>query len=542
MESLAENLRTMVRTPLADDHVRAIRRIADVATYEPGEMVAEVGDPMDRFVYIEEGEIEVVDPWTGERYLPSTLGPTQFMGEIAFLNGGTYSLPMRAAQKTRVLSVPRVDMLELMSRVPELSDHIITVFAARRRRQIEESDTSLKLIGADVDRNIRDIASFAARNRIPYQSIELESGEAEELVEACSLADHGPAVIFGRDRVIENPTPESVARALGLEQVLREDEIVDVMIVGGGPAGVAAGVYAGAEGLKALVVEDMAIGGQAGTSSRIENYMGFPTGISGADLCWRGEIQAMKFGTRFAMPRRAVSLTKRDDGLFCVVLDDGTEVCARSVIVATGVQYRRLPIEGLASFESAGIYYAATDVEARYCRNTDAVVIGGGNSAGQAAMFLRRTARHVHVLVRGPSLATSMSDYLLSRLENDPRVTIHYNTEMIGVEGEGTLECVTICDKKNGQDWTVNTRAVFIMVGAAPNTAWLNEMVALDNKGFVKTGQDAGAGSIYATSHPGIFAVGDVRAGSVKRVASAVGEGSVVMSRVWEYLDQNGGV
>jgi len=537
METLAEDIRTMVRRPLAEDHVRAIRRIAEEIEFAAGEMIAEVGDPMDRFVYVLEGEVEVVDPWTGERYLPNTLGPTQFMGEIAFMNGGSYSLPMRAAKATRVLSIERPAMLELMSRVPELSDHIITVFAARRRRQIEEQDSSLKLIGADVDRNIRAIASFAARNRIPFQSIDLESGEAEELVEACSLADHGPAVIFGRDRVIENPTPASVARALGLGLELGEDDVFDVLIVGGGPAGVAAGVYAGAEGLSALVVEDMAIGGQAGTSSRIENYMGFPTGISGADLCWRGEIQAMKFGTRFAVPRRAVSVDKLENGTFCVTLDDGMEVCARSIIVATAVQYRQLPIERLSDFEGGGIYYAATDVEARYCRNTDAVVIGGGNSAGQAAMFLSRTARHVHVLVRGASLAASMSDYLLSRLENDPRVTIHYNTEMTCLDGNDGLESATIRDKKNGEDWKIATRAVFVMVGAAPNTAWLSDMVDLDDKGFVKTGGDAQSGSVYATSHPGIFAVGDVRSGSVKRVASAVGEGSVVMSRVWEFLD-----
>ena len=540
METLAEDIRTMVRTPLVEAHVNAIRRIADEQVFAKGEMIASVGDPMDRFIYVVEGEVEIVDPWTGERYLPATLGATQFMGEIAFLNGGSYSIPMRAAQETRALVVPRTDMLALMSRVPELSDHIITVFAARRRRQIEEHDSSLKLIGADVDRNIRAIASFAARNRIPFQSIELESGEATELVEACQLGEHGPAVIFGKDRVIENPTPQSVARALGLGLELGEDDVFDVLIVGGGPAGVAAGVYAGAEGLSALVVEDMAIGGQAGTSSRIENYMGFPTGISGADLCWRGEIQAMKFGTRFAMPKRAVSVKRREDGVFCVTLDDDMVVCARSIIVATGVQYRQLPIERLGEFEGVGIYYAATDIEARYCRDTDAVVIGGGNSAGQAAMFLSRTARHVHILVRGASLATSMSDYLLSRLENDPRVTIHYNTEMTGLKGDGALQAVTICDRKNGEDWDVTTRAVFVMVGAAPNTGWLNDLVALDAKGFVKTGEDADANSIYATSYPGIFAVGDVRAGSVKRVASAVGEGSVVMSRVWEYLDHGG--
>ncbi len=537
MESLAADLRTMVRTPLADAHVRAIRKIADEVVFEAGQTVTEVGDPMDRFFYLVDGEVEVVDPWTGQRYLPNTLGPTQFMGEIAFLTEGRYSLPMRARKRTTMLSVPRPDMLALMARIPELSDHIITVFAARRRRQIEENDSSLKLIGADVDRNIRRIASFATRNRIPFQSIDLGSDAADDLARECKIADHGPAVIFGTYHVVKDPTPAKVAELLGLGLNVDADEVFDVMIVGGGPAGVAAGVYAGAEGLCALVVEDMAIGGQAGTSSRIENYMGFPTGISGADLCWRGEIQAMKFGTRFAVPRRANNLVQRPDGLFCLTLDDGQEVCAKSVIVATGVQYRRLPIDRLEEFEGAGIYYAATDVEARFCRGTEAVVIGGGNSAGQAAMFLSRAARHVHVLVRGSSLASSMSDYLLSRLEKDPAITIHYNTEMIGLAGEANLSSVTIRDKRSNENWQVNTSAVFVMVGAAPNTGWLSDIVALDDKGFVLTGAAVGAGSSYETSLPGIFAVGDVRAGSVKRVASAVGEGSVVMSKVWEYLD-----
>jgi thioredoxin reductase (NADPH) len=308
-----------------------------------------------------------------------------------------------------------------------------------------------------------------------------------------------------------------------------------VVIVGGGPAGVAAGVYAGSEGLAALVIEDMAVGGQAGQSSRIENYMGFPTGISGADLCWRGEVQAMKFGTRFAIPRRATGLARKDEN-FCLTLDDGERVLARSVVVATGVQYRRLPVPRLPEFEGQGIYYAATDVEARFCRSSEAVVVGGGNSAGQAAMFLSRHARHVHVLVRGDSLAASMSDYLVSRLKQNQSITIHYRAEVVGFEGEGRLAKVRIREGA-GSEWEADAKAVFIMVGAQPNTEWLSGLVELDNKGFVRTGSEVGAQGLYATSCPGIYAVGDVRAGSVKRVASSVGEGSVVISRVWGYLN-----
>jgi thioredoxin reductase (NADPH) len=239
------------------------------------------------------------------------------------------------------------------------------------------------------------------------------------------------------------------------------------------------------------------------------------------------------------VPRRAEALARQADGSFRATLDDGRSICARAVVVATGVQYRRLPLDRLEHFEGAGIYYAATDVEARYCRETEVVVIGGGNSAGQAAMFLSRTARHVHVLVRGASLAASMSDYLLSRLEKDPRITIHYHAEMTALHGGDRLEAVTIRDNANAQDWRIEARAVFVMVGAAPNTGWLSGLVALDGKGFVLTGQAAGRLSDYETSAPGIFAVGDVRAGSVKRVASAVGEGSVVISHVWSHVNGN---
>ncbi len=538
MESLAADLRQMRRTPLHDKHVELIREAGSEIRFEKGDMVARVGDRADRFVYLLEGEIEVVHPLTGERYLDASLGPTQFAGEISFLSGGAITLGLRAARETRAIQVPREAMLTLMSQVPEMSDIIITVYAARRRRQLEDEDSSLTLIGADVDRNIRRIAAFAARNRIPFRSIDLGTEEAKRAADECSILPNHPAVIFGLNQQIEDPTPARVARILGLDLSLAENEVVDVLIVGGGPSGVAAAVYAGAEGLSALVVEETAIGGQAGTSSRIENYMGFPTGISGADLVWRGEIQAMKFGTRFAMPRRVESLTRLEDGLFCAELDDGFQVRAKAVIIATGVQYRRLPIPRLDEFEGNGIYYAATETEARYCRETDVVVIGGGNSAGQAAMYLSRTANHVHVLVRGSSLAASMSDYLRSRLEADPRITIHYQTQISALSGDDSLESVTVNDKQAGSERNIDCRAVFVMVGAAPNTGWVSDLAELDDKGFVLTGQAVGRSSPFETSCDGLYAVGDVRAGSVKRVASSVGEGSVVISQVWNYVNE----
>ena len=539
METIGADLNQMQRTPLAAAHVEALRAIGGCGRYDAGTYISQPGAPIDCFIYIEEGEVEVVNPFTNERHYPATLGPTQFLGEISFLNGGAWSMPMRAVRPTRTLEVPREAMLTLMSRIPEMSDIIITVYSARRRRQLESRTSSLRLIGEDRDRDVQRIAAFASRNRIPYISLPLDSEEARAISHACSIAPAQPAVIFGRNVVVTDPTPDKIARVLGLNLDFEDDEVFDVLIVGGGPAGVAAGVYAGAEGLCALVVEDIAIGGQAGTSSRIENYLGFPTGISGADLVWRGEVQAMKFRTRFAMPRRVVALERLGDESFCATFDSGQRVRAKAVVVATGVQYRRLPIERLERFEGAGIYYAATEIEARYCKETEAIIIGGGNSAGQAAMYLSRSARCVRVLVRGSSLAASMSSYLSSRLEADPRISIEYGAEVTALHGEEHLEAVTVADVGTGAMHRIDTRAVFVMVGAWPNTEWLAGLVDLDPKGFVVTGAGVAlAASPYATSLPGVFAVGDVRAGSVKRVASSVGEGSVVISKVWEFVNR----
>jgi len=538
VETIGEDLRQMIRTPLSPSHVEALRAAGKVVTYPKGTIMAQQGEKANRFVYVEEGEIEVVNPFTGERHYPSTIGPTQFMGEISLLYGGTASLPLRTVVDTRVIEVPRETFLTLMSQIPEMSDIIITVFAARRRRQLEDRRSGLYLIGEEVDRNVRRIAEFASRNRLPYASVPLHSPEAEASAKSCAIDARTPAVIFGSKIPITDATPDKIARLLGLNIDFSGDELFDVLIVGGGPAGVAAAVYAGAEGLRALVVEDIALGGQAGTSSRIENYMGFPTGISGADLLWRGVVQAMKFGARFAIPLRVTTLEAQENGSLCATFENGQRIRAGAIVVASGVQYRRLPLERLADFEGSGVYYSATEMEARYCKDTEAVIIGGGNAAGQAAMFLSRYARCVRVLVRGSSLAASMSSYLTSRLEADPGITIEYNSEVTALGGGEHLESVTIRNAETGQSRKVAARALFIMVGAAPNTEWLSGLVKLDDKGFVLTGLGLPA-SPFATSYPGIFAVGDVRAGSVKRVASAVGEGSVVISKVWEHVKQN---
>ena len=537
MESFAADLRHTPRTPLADDHVAAIREIAEERIFEKDEIVADVGDRMDKFVYVLEGELELVNAYTDERYLPFGIGPAQFVGEMAFLYNGAWTVPVRAATRTHALVAPRDAILELMARMPEMSDIIIDVFNARRRRQLESNDSSLTVIGAEVDRTVRQIEAFASRSRIPFRSFDVGCPEAEKAAATCGVKADRPLVIFGRDQLIDAPTPRKIACRLGLDLNFDQKCVYDVLIVGGGPAGVAAAVYAGAEGLKAVVVDELAIGGQAGTSSRIENYMGFPTGISGADLLWRGEVQAMKFGAQFAMPRRIVGLARTEHGDFKAEIDDGSCVCAKSIVIATGVQYRKLPLDRLEDFEGAGVYYAATESEARFCRGKPVAVIGGGNSAGQAAMYLCRSAQCVHVFVRGDTLAASMSRYLSQRLEAEPAIRIHYGAEVTALHGERDLAGVTVRDRKNDEERRLDLGGLFVMVGAAPNTDWLSGWVDLDEKGFVLTGQAIGRPTPFETSEDGIFAVGDVRAASVKRVASAVGEGSVAISEVWRFVN-----
>jgi thioredoxin reductase (NADPH) len=540
MESLAEDLATMVRRPLTPEHVAAIRRIGEERQVAEGAIFLRAGDRNDHFFHVLDGGFQLWDEARDAPLNPNILGPGQFIGEVAFLVGGRTLYTMRAVSPARVIAAPREAMLRLMAAEPEMSDIIVSVFAARRRAMLERAATAITVVGPAEDRRVRAVLAFCARNKLPARLHDPASEAAAEWGAACAFAPgDGPKVIFGSAEVLPDCTPQAVADRLGLS-FAPTDATFDVVIVGGGPAGVSAAVYAGAEGLSALVVEDLAIGGQAGTSSRIENYMGFPTGISGADLCFRGEVQAMKFGTRFAIPHRVTALEPEGRG-WCLTLDNGVRVLARSVVVATGVEYRRMPLDRLEEFEGRGIYYAATETEARWCRETEVVVIGGGNSAGQAAMFLSRVAAHVHVLVRGASLAASMSAYLVERLEKAANVTLHYRSQVTALQGAQSLQSVVIHSAADGQDWVLNARAVFVMVGAAPNTGWLGGRVATDANGFVLTGPEAGEAAAargrYATSCPGIFAVGDVRAGSVKRVASGVGEGSVVISEVWKHLN-----
>lgn len=516
-----------------------LRRDGETREFNKGDILFEVGQDGYDFIYIERGAVEVIDR-AGDHVI-ICIGAGNFMGEIGMLMGQKTFLAARACEDGQAIFVDPKKLHHLVATIPEIGDAVVTAFAARRRLLMEWGEGGLIIVSEHGEPCGLRLLEFATRSQIPHRAVCRDDAQAlAEIADLCELPAQGTVAIVGNSRVVENPSPRELAEAMGLDLVADTKEIFDVLVVGAGPAGLAASVYAASEGLKVLAIEDTAIGGQAGTSSRIENYLGFPQGISGAELAYRGEVQAVKFGARITAPRRATSLNVgKEDGIFHVGLDDERCVRGRSIILANGVQYRRLPIDGLERLEGRGVYYAATELEARFCRDTEVVIVGGGNSAGQAAMFLSRTAKRVHIVVRGDGLAATMSSYLSDRIEKDDRIQLWTHTEVCRLSGEKKLECLTLCDNQSDKETDIRSNALFIMAGAAPNTDWLDGQINLDEKCFVLTGSEAGEGVHgFETSLRGVYAVGDIRAGSVKRVASAVGEGSVVVSAIHGYLDE----
>ncbi|QPH54212.1 FAD-dependent oxidoreductase [Pontivivens ytuae] len=521
---------------LRPEVVEQLREAGESRRVARGDVLFDVGQDGYDFFHILSGAVAIVDRSNGRAVVRIEAG--NFLGEIGMLMDQRTFLAGVMDEDGEVIVIPQARIKELVATNPEIGEVVVGAYAARRRLLTEWGEGGLVIIGEADDRETLRLRAFASRSRIPHRWIDRADAEAvAEIARSCDLPPEGAAVVTGHAQVLARPTPAELAAAIGLDLVAATDQVFDVAIIGAGPAGLAAAVYAASEGLCVLVVEDTAIGGQAGTSSRIENYLGFPKGISGADLAYLGEVQAVKFGARVASPRRARTLTKCDDG-FEITLDDDRAIRCRSVILANGVQYRRLPLDRLEEFEGRGVYYAATELEAKFCKGTEVVIIGGGNSAGQAAMYLSRHAECAHVAVRGTGLAATMSSYLTNRVLNDARIKLWTRTEVVALHGTDRLERLTLRNKDSGEEVEIPCRALFIMVGAAPNTGWLDGQVALDDKGFVKTGTTAGVeASDFATSQPGIFAVGDIRSGSVKRVASAVGEGSVVVSALHAYLE-----
>ena len=518
--------------------VTLLKEAGETRDAADGDVVFEVGDDDYDFVLVERGAVDIVDRTKGRTMVRIEAG--LFLGELSMLMGQGTLYAAVVHGDARLVVIGQSRFRELLRTAPDVADLVVPALAARRRMAVERSDGGLTIVGREYDPGALRLREFALRNRIPSRWIERGDEPAvAELRDRHVIPEEGTVVVTADGAVLVEPDLRAAADATGMTLRVDAHERFDVVVVGAGPAGLAASVYAASEGLSVLALEDMAIGGQAGTSSRIENYLGFPKGVSGSELAFLGEIQAVKFGARIAAPRRAVALAPEDDG-FAVALDDGATVRARAVVLANGVQYRRLPLDRLEHFEGRGVYYAATDLEARFCRRSEAVVVGGGNSAGQAAMFLSGYATRVHLLVRGDSLSDTMSSYLSDRIREHDRIDLWTHAEIDRLSGDEALSGVVVRDNRDGTERTVSTRALFIMIGAVPNTQWLDGQIALDDKGFVLTGTSAGEGREgFASSMSGVFAAGDVRADAVKRVASAVGEGSVVVSSVHRYLARN---
>lgn len=515
-------------------------------TFRKGEKLFEAGQRNCNFYVIKSGEVEIIDESVDKPKTIATLGPGEFTGEVSQLTGGPSPVSGVTRADCDVYEVSQAALQQLLNHHPELGDVILRAFIARRHFLHDpENFAGLLVIGSRYSKETFRVREFLGKNGIPYRWVDLDADpQVEELLKQfqVSKADM-PVVSWGRKLLLRNPSNRELAERLGLRQPL-EQTAYDLVIVGGGPAGLAAAVYGASEGLRTVVLERTAPGGQAGRSMRIENYLGFPTGITGAELAERAVVQASKFGARLSITTPVASVTF--ENLRCVLhLDDGEQVVAKCLLIATGADYRLLNVPGCDEFEGRGIYYAATPTEAQMCWGSDVVVVGGGNSAGQATVFLASQVRKVYLVVRSDSLHKDMSSYLVARIEEMPNVQVLLNSEVARMSGDGHLGEIEIVNRRTGETRIVKTPAVFSFIGAVPRTDWLPEEIEKDAKGFVQTGIAVARSSrweaerdpfLLETSRRGVFAAGDVRAGSVKRVASAVGEGAMAVQFVHVFL------
>ena len=523
-----------------------------VRSIRPGEVLIEAGSQVVPFFVVTSGQVEVVRPSGTSETLVALHGPGQFTGEINMLSGRPALLRVRASEASEVVELDHENFLALVQTDSQLSEIIMRAFIVRRVELIAQGLGDVVLVGSNYCSGTLRVKEFLTRNGHPYSYIDLDrDADIQVLLDRFKVAATDvPVVICRGELVLRNPTNQQIADCLGFNEPIDQSQIRDVVVVGAGPAGLAAAVYAASEGLDVLVLETNSPGGQAGSSSKIENYLGFPTGISGQALAGRAYTQAQKFGAKVVIAKSAKQL-QCDRKPYAIEIDDNVRVPARTVIIATGAAYRKPALENLTQFEGTGVYYGATFMEAQLCRGEEVIVVGGGNSAGQAAVFLAQTAKRVYMLVRSSGLAESMSRYLIRRIEQNPTIVLKTNTEIVALEGGYHLERVHWRNDQAGKTESHGIRHVFLMTGAVPCTQWLNGCVVLDAKGFIKTGPDLSLDDLAAahwplarvphlleTSLPGVFAVGDVRGGNIKRVASAVGEGSIAISLAHQVLHE----
>jgi thioredoxin reductase (NADPH) len=533
---------------LSAPQIGRIDRLGHRRTVERGEIVVEQGARTPDFFVVLSGALAIVQPSEREELPIAVLSQGQFTGEVGSVSGRTNLMRVRVATAGELLAITPQALHKILETDAELSELLMRAFILRRVGLIASGQGDTVLIGSTFSAATLRLREFLSRNGHPHAYVDIDKDPGvQALLDRFDLRTGAIPVLILRDqRVLRNPTNTEVADILGFNRALDPSVVRDVVIVGAGPAGLAAAVYGASEGLDALVLEANAPGGQAGSSSRIENYLGFPTGISGQELAGRAHTQAQKFGAEIAIARSAATL-HCERRPYVVELADGALVKSRTLVIASGVQYRKPESTGLQRFEGVGVYYAATRMEAQLCQDEDVIVIGGGNSAGQAAVFLAPRVRRVHIMVRGAGLADTMSRYLIARIEESPNVTVYAHHHVLSVEGQDHLQRVQVRDARAEETRTMAIRHAFVMTGADPNTAWLQGCVALDEKGFVRTGTDLRDADlagwppgrrphVLETSVPGVFAVGDVRAGSMKRVASAVGEGSACIQLVHRVL------
>ena len=535
---------------LAPEHIAHIATHGIVRPITRGQVLIEAGDSTVPFFVVTSGKIEVIRPSDRGDTLVAVHGPGKFTGEANMIIGRRSLTRARVAESGEVIELTRDQLLGVVQTDAAISEILMRAFIYRRLDLAAHGIGDVVLVGSVYSAETLRIREFLTRNGHPFAYIDLDrDAEVQDLLDRFHVAAADiPVLICRGDVALRNPTNQQIADCLGFNEAIDQTHVRDVVIVGAGPAGLAAAVYAASEGLDALVVESNSPGGQAGSSSRIENYLGFPTGISGQELAGRAYAQAQKFGAEILIARGAANLAC-DRKPYVLRIDEGPPVPARTVVIATGAQYRRPALENLSQFEGAGVYYSATFMEAQLCGGDEIIVVGGGNSAGQAAVFLSQTAGRVHILVRSSDLASSMSRYLIRRIEEIPTIDLRTGTEIVALEGDTHLERVRWRDNRTGEITSHEIGHVFLMTGAVPNTGWLAGCLALDEQGFIKTGPDltqndlaaarwplARAHYLLEASLPGVFAVGDVRGGNVKRVASAVGEGSIAVSFVHRAL------
>jgi thioredoxin reductase (NADPH) len=546
---LSADIRGEAFPVLTAEQINRIRPLSRVRKVKAGEIVFEPGDLDISFFVLLSGSMEIVQPGIqGERLIVNH-DAGEFTGEITMISGRRGLVRGRVTAAGEFLEMSSAQLRTLVARDAELSEIFMRAFILRRVTLINRGQGNVILMGSRHSAKTLRLREFLTRNGHPFTYVDLDTDNSSQ-----QMLDHFqvtmeeiPVVVCNNRTVLRSPSIQELARCLGLNAHITASEVRDLVIVGAGPAGLAAAVYGASEGLDVLVIEAESPGGQAGSSSRIENYLGFPMGISGQELAGRAAAQAQKFGAKVLIANNVTKLNC-DRSPYELIVDCGQVIRSRTVVIASGAQYKKPKLENLTKFEGQGVYYGATYIEAQLCGKEDAIVVGGGNSAGQAAVYLSQTASKVHMLVRSGQLSDTMSRYLIQRIEENPVIELHYYTEIVGLDGDTQLECVTWRDKNTGETSTHDIRYVFIMAGGSPRTDWLKGCVAMDNKGFILTGRDLDpvlqdyhwplprVPQMLETSLPGVFAVGDVRAGNVKRVASAVGEGSIAISLVHRVL------